>query len=382
MIAAIDYNICLNRNGYVNQNGLRQVVIEIYQMGHRRVLNTHVHVRTEDFAHGRVQPSHPDHDLLNRRIRRIVRRLMELEDEMLDAGHEPNPQRMMEAYRHNLTRSATIAEWIDSVIEPSGRKAGTKEIYRTLLHSLDGFHPNLQIKELSYDLIQRWQNWMRTERHLSANTIACRLKALRCLVNEAIKRDVIRMDNDPFRHIRIPEIKARREHLTEPELAALEQVVLTDQHLGHVRDAFLFCCYTGLRWSDFKSLTSANLCAGTLILKQQKTGHLLQIPLTTLWNGRAAALIRRYSTVERLRDIGSNQECNRAIRQVAQLAGVHKRLHWHLARHTCGTLLNQRGLRMQEIQYILGHQKQETTEKHYAQTLFDQVQTALQKAFE
>ena len=81
MIAAIKYNVCLNRNGYEDKEGRRQVVVELYQRGTRRVLNTFIHVRAADFACGRVQPSHPDHDLMNRRVRRIVRSLMELEDE-------------------------------------------------------------------------------------------------------------------------------------------------------------------------------------------------------------------------------------------------------------------------------------------------------------
>jgi len=283
MIAIVDYNVCLNRNGYINKTGDRQVVIELYQRGSRRVLNTHIHVSAKDFACGRIQPSHPDHDLLNRRIRRMTRRLMELEDEILDAGYEPTPGRILDAYIHNLTRSATITEWIASVIAPSDRKSGTKEIYRSLQHSLEAFHPNLHIREISYDLIERWKNWMRTAQHLNENTISIRLKTLRCLINEAIKRDVLRVDEDPFKHIRIPEIKPRREHLSEHELLSIEQVELSDKHLLHVRDAFLFCCYTGLRWSDFRSLTSANLSGRTLILDQQKTGYTLRIPIDTLW---------------------------------------------------------------------------------------------------
>jgi hypothetical protein len=61
MIAAIDYNVCLNRNGYINRNGLRQVVIELSQQGHRRIVNTHIHVAPDDFAFGRVQPSNDNH---------------------------------------------------------------------------------------------------------------------------------------------------------------------------------------------------------------------------------------------------------------------------------------------------------------------------------
>ena len=382
MIETIDYNVCLSRNGYVNKKGLRQVVVELYQQGTRRVINTHIHIAESDFHHGRIQPSHPDHDLLNRRVRRIVRRLMELEDELLDARQDPTPQRIAEAYLHHTTRSATISEWVASVITPSGRRAVTKDNYRTLQNSLELFRPGLCIRDITHDLIVRWQEWMRTQRHLTDNTVAIRLKTLRCLVNEAVKRNVIRTDEDPFRHIRIPEIKARREHLTEQELATLEATTLPDRRLRHVRDAFLFCCYTGLRWSDFRALTTRNLQTPTvLVVQQHKTGRTVRIPLATLWGGRPLRLVQCYGTLEHLADIGDNRQCNRDLREVARHAAITRHLHWHLARHTCGTLLNQRGLRMQEIQYILGHQKQATTEKHYAETVFDQVLHSLEKAF-
>lgn len=382
MLTSIQYNIRLSRNGYVDRHGQRLVVVELYQPGQRRTLNTRIHVSPADFHGGRIQPSHPDHDLLNRQLRRIIRRLMELEDEMLDARQEPTPQRVADAYRHHQTRSATIAEWAQAVIAPSGRKRVTKDCYHTLCRSLELFQPRLCIRDINHDMLVRFQYWMRNERHLCDNTISLRLKALRCLVSEAIKRDILRPDEDPFRHIRIPEIKARREHLTEQELQVLESAVLPNSHLCHVRDAFLFCCYTGLRWSDFRRLTSANLQSPTLlVLRQQKTGQPLHIPLDTLWNGRSLLLIHRYNTLDRLAAIGSNTRCNRALRHIAHLAGLSKHLHWHLARHTCGTLLNQRGLRMQEIQYILGHQRQSTTERHYAETLYSQVLHSLQQAF-
>lgn len=391
MIAAINYNVCLSRNGYADRLGRRQVVVELYQQGRRRVINTHVHVPAADFAHGRIQPSHPDHDLLNRRIRRIVRQLMELEDEMLDRDVAPTPQRLAEAYLHHQTQTATVRQWVESIVLPSQRRPTTKGVYRTLCQSLDDFQPDLRLGDLSHDVIERWQNWMRNERHLCPNTITCRLKALRCLVSEAVKRDVIRADHDPFRHIRIPEITPRCEHLSEQELALLEQAPLTSDRLRRVRDAFLFCCLTGLRWSDFRALTSANLVTqappdGTvptvaLQLRQHKTGRPLQLPLTSLFGGRPLQLIARNHTLERLTDIGDNQYANRLLRQVAAEARLPRHLHWHLARHTCATLLNQHGLRMQEIQYILGHRKQLTTERHYAATLYEQVHRSLAAAF-
>lgn len=388
MLSAINYNICLNRNGYTNRRGTRQVIIELYQQGTRRVINTNIHVAAADFANGRIQPTNPDYDLLNRRIRRIQRQLMELEDEMLDRDICPTPQRLADAYLHHQTTTATITEWVEAVINSSQRRTTTKGIYHTLCHSLNEFQPQIRLGDLSHDTITRWQNWMVTERHLCKNTVSCRLKALRCLVNEAIKRDVIRADRDPFRHIHIPEITARREHLTEEELQQIEHATLPTPQLRRVRDAFLFCCYTGLRWSDFRTLRAEAVVvegdgasSAILSLRQHKTGRPLHLPLGALFGGKPLALLRRYKTIEHLTRIGDNRTANNHLKEMAAAAGITKHLHWHMARHTCATLLNQHGLRMQEIQFILGHSRQEITERHYAETLLSQVSTSLHNAF-
>lgn len=382
MLAAISYRACLSRNGYVNREGLREVVIDVYQLGGQRVtLGTAVRVKEQDFRLGKVQPSNPDYDLLNRKIRRLIRRLMEHEDELEASDVDVTPKRIRSAYLHHQIRTASLQEWVESVIEPSKRKANTKAGYRTLVSNIEEYQHGVCLRDLCYDWLERWENWMRNTKHLSENTITGKLKALRCLVSEAIKRDVIRKDDDPFKAYSISEFTARKEYLTLRELKRIAAVKIEDPKLGHVRDGFLFCCATGLRWGDFKALTSESLQGKTLVVDQLKTGHLVHIPIDTIFWGMAMGLIEKYGSLESLADVGCNSYANARLREVATMAGIKKHCHWHLARHTCGTLLNQRSLLMQEIQHILGHQKQSTTEKYYAFTAFEQVKKSVRKAF-
>ena len=382
MLAAISYRACLSRNGYVNREGYREVVIDIYQLGGlRATVGTAIRVKAEDFRLGKVQPSEPDYDLKNRKLRRLIRRLMEHEDDLEASGVDPTPQRIRSAYLHHQIHTATLREWMESVIEPSKRKPNTKAGYRTLISGIEEFQRGVCLRDLCHDWLERWENWMRNTKHLSENTIIGKLKELRCLVSEAIKRDVIRKDDDPFKAYRIGEFTARKEHLDEWEIRRLERACFADGRHGHVRDAFLFCCYTGLRWGDFRTLRTESLQGRTLVVDQLKTGHIVRIPIDRIFWGKAMEIIRKYGTLERLADVGCNSYANARLREVGQLAGLKPRLHWHLARHTCGTLLNQHGLQMQEIQHILGHQKQSTTEKHYAETAFKQVSKSVRRAF-
>ena len=381
MIAKIDYNITLNRNGYVNRKGTREVVIELYQLGTRAIINTHIRVTTQELKYGRFQECCPLRVEYTRILNEMIQELTHIEMEIICSHRECTPRKLREAWRNNLSRSALLSEFTESIVGPSSRKESTKAAYRTLVRGLEEFVPGLRIKDINHDFLERWVNWQRDVKGASENTIIGRLKALRYLMNEAIKRDVITVDEDPFKAYTIGEMKPKKEFLTEGELRRLERVELADGRYDHVRDAFLFCCYTGIRWSDFKALKSDQLKNGVLTVDQLKTGHIVQIPVGCIFGGRAMAIIERYGSLERLAKVGHNSHCNQLIREVGAAAGIRKHLHWHLSRHTCGTLLNQHGLRMQEIQQVLGHQRLETTERHYAATSFDQVKKSVRRAF-
>lgn len=382
VVSSIRYHASLCRNGYVGMDGKKGVVIEIYNPAtkERVTVNTGIRVRSLDFKYGAVQPTDEMYDVYNKRIRYLLRKLMECEDEMCRNGIAATPAMVRDAVVHNVSGSATVSDFVMSVIMPStARKDSTKTAYRVLTESLEEFRPHTTIGELSYDIIERYRNWM-TGKSLSRNTVISRLKALRCVVNEAIKRRVIRTDNDPFRNVVIGEMKAMREYLTMSEVRRLEHIELTGR-MEHVRDAFLFSVYTGLRYGDIRNLESDCLVKTKLTVDQMKTGHVVELPLDKLFGGKPMRLLAKYKTVEQFADIGINSTVNRILKEVGMAAGIKKDIHFHLARKSCGTLLNQYGLKMQEIQYILGHQRLSTTSKHYSFTVYKQVERSLRKAF-
>lgn len=61
---------------------------------------------------------------------------------------------------------------------------------------------------------------------------------------------------------------------------------------------FLFCCYTGLRYSDFTHLSSDNLMKDQkqiwLVFTSVKTGVETRLPLRLLFQGKALLLLNKY----------------------------------------------------------------------------------------
>ena len=103
-----------------------------------------------------------------------------------------------------------------------------------------------------------------------------------------------------------------------------------DKKLRHVLDAFLFCCYTGLRYSDFCQLTPENIIRVNgkrwLYFKSVKTDVEIRLPLHLLFEGKALAVLERYDIVTDFAKIGPNSEANKYLAQLAAFARIRKHI--------------------------------------------------------
>ena len=137
--------------------------------------------------------------------------------------------------------------------------------------------------------------------------------------------------------------------------------------LQHVKDAFLFCCYAGLRYSDFVNLTADNVVElyqeTWLIYKSVKTKIEVRLPLYLLFGGKGLLVLERYKDI--LNDffrLEDNSNVNKELNALAKLAGVDKHISFHTARHTNATLLIYNGTNITTVQKLLGHKSVKTTQ--------------------
>jgi len=64
----------------------------------------------------------------------------------------------------------------------------------------------------------------------------------------------------------------------------------------------------------------------------------------------------------------SPRRIQQLVQETAALAGITKRVHPHLLRHSVATTLLERGMPLEQIQQFLGHAKLETTQIYAAST--------------
>jgi integrase len=231
------------------------------------------------------------------------------------------------------------------------------------------------------EYLQSAKSTTHPKQFLSSNTQLEYVNKLRTTLNSAIKDDIIR--NNPLVLIKkedkpkgyIPEI----EYLTNKEVNMLANTEF--EPMPMLKRAFLFSCYTGLRFSDVENLTWGKLRksdTGRTVLKfvQKKTNKPEYPPIS---DKAVRWLPERgfQADNERIFRLPPNGYANKLLRDWAKLAKINKRISYHVSRHTTATLLLSLHVPLTTVQKIMGHADIRTTLR-YAKVIDKNVSDAVE----
>lgn len=239
--------------------------------------------------------------------------------------------------------------------------------YLQKVHHVD----DLPISSISLEILEKYKHYLMTVRHNNNNTAVKYLRNLGKILKIAVQRGLIVKSPMEQLHMKIEEVD--KDFLTSDELARLKERKFEIPRLEHVKDVFLFCCYTGLAYVDVHSLCPKDVFeeAGKCWIKKarHKTNHMCHIPLLT----PALDILKKYewcrATRGKLLPVLSNQKMNAYLKEIADLAGIQKNLTTHCARHTFATTVTLANhVSMENVSKMLGHTTIKMTQ-HYARIL-------------
>lgn len=371
----IRYRLVYNRTNRLNKQGKALVQVEASLNKRKIYLTTRVYLRPEEWDKRTATVVNHPHALdQNAWLYEFMMNLEGLELSLWKRGITPTLLQLKEAFRNKTTSGVTFADFCQSAIEKSRRKDGTKCNLRSTLTLLNLYRSGYTWDDLTYTFLKDFESWL-LERGSAVNTVAKHLQNIRTMVNEAISAGYLSADADPFRNYSIRHAKVPHRFLNPDELKRMENVHASGR-AAHVRDAFLFCCYTGLRFSDFKHLKTDSFTKikgkPWLMIRTEKTGYDLKIPLHLVFGGKALEVLKRYPSVSDFTHIGCNSDTNRHLSTLRRLARIKTRITFHTARHTCATLLCHQGVPITTVQKLLGHTKLTTTQL-YSEVMADTI---------
>ena len=200
---------------------------------------------------------------------------------------------------------------------------------------------------------------------LSSGTRDIYFKALSTALNVAVKEG--HLLQNPMRLIDRAEIVGKNEPTERVYLTAeeLRKLISTHCRREDVRNAFLFSCMCGLRWSDINALKWGDLQTNgeewRLEIRMIKTRELLYLPL----NNEAKNFLPEQGEKDSTDYIFAlpTLDCSEnTIKQWVEDAGIDKHVTFHCARHTFATLMLTQGADLYTTSKLLGHTDVKTTQ--------------------
>ena len=341
------------------KNGNQSLYLDIYHQGQRKYEFLRLYLIPERNAEDRRRNRHTlqmAHDIRNRR-------LVELQD-VLYAGRHPS-----------CNGRINFLDYIDQFCQYRkqayrGLSQGLKKhlmLYKGSFIPISDINPSFLIG--FYHYLDQAQSQSHTSRHkpcfLSQGTKWNYFNILSLLLNKACREGYI--SRNPMHTLRAEErprrAEPRKTYLVLQEVRKLADTPLREH--PEVKQAFLFACLCGLRFSDVKRLQWSNLQTDsrghtTAEIIQQKTGVRLYLPLSV----EALKQLPRDSIREGLvfKQLPDASYTGKILKKWIQTAGIQKKVTFHVSRHTFATLSLTYGAELYTISKLLGHSNIKVTQ--------------------
>lgn len=134
-----------------------------------------------------------------------------------------------------------------------------------------------------------------------------------------------------------------------------------------MRDAFIFCCYTGLRWCDIQAFTT-DFIKNEFTIVQIKTGVEHYISLHSIAKSILDKRILRQDLSKRrklLFKLPTANSANKLLKEWCCHAGIQKHITWNCARLSFSILLQDARVDAATVALLLGHTSTRYVEEIY-----------------
>lgn len=295
----------------------------------------------------------------------IIARKAELTNKILTGA--------IETHLKSQRQKMRITDYITHYANTKKLSKNSKICFNTLVNSISAFD-NAYVYEIDKDYILGYQQYLISSGCKNATTQRY-IAGLKSVIKYALTEEYIMVnpfDKIPTNQL-VKGVSGEREYLTAGEVARLAN---SQYASNYVIRAFLFSCFSGLRFGDVTTLTDKNftkvgdevICKG----KAQKTGKAFEFAVSA----NAQRFLPSFPFYGYAFGSTPNNNANRIVNNAINALGINKKITFHCSRHTCATWLLSVGASIEVVQSVLGHSDVRTTQI-YAKILDESKNNAL-----
>lgn len=283
----------------------------------------------------------------------------------------------------------SIVEYIYSYISRSRRGDNYKRRFRNVARHIENFQAKtgltMYLEEINESVAEGFIHYLKSSARMTGKNRGEGLMLTSIVTIKQQIGTILSMAKaegyavgDGFSRVVVPHEDTGAVYLTNEELLKINAVKLSKE-ASAVRDLFLIGCYTALRLSDLKVLSSKNIVAGNIETKTIKTGARVVIPIHPM----VKEILNRNGGL--FPKIKSEQAFNATLKRICKKAGIsaevlyertigtkvvhvrmkkHDLITSHTARRSAATNMYLAGLPVARIMLITGHTTEQTFFKY------------------
>lgn len=253
----------------------------------------------------------------------------------------------------------------------------THKSYGNIIQKLKGYRDHYRLDDIRFDDINidfydKFKAWILNQDH-SLGYFGTLIKCLKSLMEAARHEGYHTNEGHKHRYFIKPQPESKNTVYLDPaRLDVLAGLDLSQRpYLDKARDLFLIGAYTGLRFSDFTSITPENIQGDYIKIKTRKTGERVTIPITAdlraildKHNGGTPGAISNQKLNEYLKELGEVAGFDNLVgrseyrkgKEVTTQVPFHTLMTTHTARRSFASNMFEAGVPPLLIMAITGHQ--------------------------
>lgn len=366
------------------KTGLMPIYATITLNGERATFTTGKYIQPAqwDATKQRARGTSDTSQAINNHLLKVRNKIYQKELELMNRGYIVNANTLKDAYleRVEAIQGKTLCQIFEEYLVDA-RKAIDIEVKKDTVYSYERTYDLLKdylklkykrtdfaLQELNRDFIEKFNLYLRSDLKHKKNTAVKHLRCLMRVVNVAVANR--HLSFDPFLNFKAQREICERVFLTEEELRLLINKDFRIKRLERVRDLFVFCCFTGLSYSDVKTLTPEHFetdANGRIWIKKKrvKTGVLFRVPLLPI----PKLILEKYKGGDKLLPVVDLSSMDAYLKEIAELCGINKNISSHTARFTFATTVTiTNRISLEVVSKMMGHTNTRMT-SHYAKII-------------
>ncbi|SMG49451.1 Site-specific recombinase XerD [Marivirga sericea] len=329
-------------------------------------------------------------ELINARLEELEENIRKINKVVLRENIRLNEEYILSKLENPQTidaRNISFFQAFDEFLEIcKGHKANnTVKNYTTIRNFIERFQTDtkykIELELIDFGFYEKLRDYAFKKKNVADNYFVKVISVLKTFMNWAIDKRYCKATD--FKKFRTHEREKEVIYLTKEELFKLYNHNFESRKLDHVKDTFCFACFTGLRFSDLRTLESSNILEGYIIKNIQKTKEVgSKIPL----NRFAQEILDKYrDTIHYPLPTISEQKYNKYIKECCEKIEIdtpttiveyrgnqsfqktvpkHKLITSHVARKTFVTNSLIFGMKELVVRSITGHKKESSFKKY------------------